>query len=326
MAYSDPAGFNIICSIIDKLIEANKKTNSDFKVFTNQEGIIDKKYSPYIKVINNSLESIEDEIDKFLPEIIFTATSINNFEHLWRISSKKKKIRVESIVDHWTGIKKRFSHSNKLVYPDTIFLLNDEAKKIAISEGVPEEIIRISENPYYEKVKNFKPKISRMAFFNHIKIKPEKKIILYVSDKIKYSPITSDLGFDELSIFENVLQSLGSIQIESKNRLDGFILLVKLHPRENEKKYLHYISKNENINIKLIKHIDPLLINYFSDIVIGSFSNMIIESYLLNKSLFRVQIGLKGEDPLKYSNLKEKFISSQIELNKKLKTEIFKTI
>ena len=84
MAYSDPAGFNIICSIIDKLIEANKKTNSDFKVFTNQEGIIDKKYSPYIKVINNSLESIEDEIDKFLPEIIFTATSINNFEHLWR--------------------------------------------------------------------------------------------------------------------------------------------------------------------------------------------------------------------------------------------------
>ena len=32
---------------------------------------------------------------------------------------------------------------------------------------------------------------------------------------------------------------------------------------------------------------------------------MIIESYLLNKSLFRVQIGLKGEDPLKYSNLKE---------------------
>ena len=54
---------------------------------------------------------------------------------------------------------------------------------------------------------------------------------------------------------------------ESKNRLDGFILLVKLHPRENEKIF-HYISKNENINIKLIKHIDPLLINYFSDIVI----------------------------------------------------------
>jgi hypothetical protein len=322
MAYSDPAGLNIICAFIDKFIKAKKEPNLDFKVFTNKEGIIDKKYSSYIKVINSSLKFIEMEIDEFLPDKIFTATSVNNFEHLWRISSKKKKIRVESFVDHWTGIKKRFSFSNKIVYPDVIFLINNEAKKIAISEGVPEEIILIKDNPYYGKVKNFKPNITRLSFFKDINVKPEKKLILYISDRIRYSPIFSDLGFDELSIFENLLKSLYLIQNKKNDHLNGFTLMVKLHPRENEKKYLPYIRNNGNINIKLVKYCDPLVVNYFSDLVIGSFSNMVIESHLLKRPLLRVQIGIKAEDPLKYFELKDKFISSQRELNLRLKSII----
>ena len=143
LAYSDPAGFNIISALIDEFIANRKKHNIDFKVFTNHEGMINEEYSSFVKIISNSLSEVGNEIDKFCPDKIFTATSLNIFEHLWRISSKKRKIRVESYVDHWTGIRKRFFFLNKLVYPDKIFLINNEAKKIAENEGIPKEIISI---------------------------------------------------------------------------------------------------------------------------------------------------------------------------------------
>ena len=45
---------------------------------------------------------------------------------------------------------------------------------------------------------------------------------------------------------------------------------------------------------------------------------MVIEAYILNKSLLRVQIGIKKEDPLKYNPLKGKFISTPKKLNLEL--------
>ena len=322
LAYSDPAGFNIICALVDEFIAQKKVCNKDFKVFTNLEGIIDKKYSPYISIIKNKIDRVENEIDKFQPEKIFTATSLNIFEHLWRVCSKKKNIRVESFVDHWTGIKKRFIFSNKLVYPDAIFVINGMAKKIAIEEGIPEKIIFIRTNPYYKKVENFIPEVSESIFLNDLEIKPKHKIILYVSDNIKDTPIFKDLGFDELSIFENLMESLYFLEESKKINVNNFFIIIKLHPREKEKKYLDLIKKREYKNIKLVKFYDPLVINYYSDLVIGSFSNMIIESYLLKKSLLRVQIGIRKEDPLKFGPLTDKFISNSTLLNLELERSL----
>ena len=51
LAYSDPAGFNIIGVLIDEFIANRKKHNIDFKVFTNHEGIINKEYSSLSKLL-----------------------------------------------------------------------------------------------------------------------------------------------------------------------------------------------------------------------------------------------------------------------------------
>ncbi len=319
LAYSDPAGFNIIGALIDEFIANRKKHNIDFKVFTNHEGIINKEYSSFIEIISNSLSEVENEIDKFCPDKVFTATSMNIFEHLWRISSKKRKIRVESYVDHWTGIRKRFFFLNRLVYPDKIFLINEEAKKIAESEGIPKEIISINNNPYYKKVKMFKPDKSKVEFLNDLKISNKQKILLYISDNIKETPYFNDLGFNELSIFENLMRSLiileESEKIITKNQI---IILIKLHPREKENKYYDLIKKYKYQNVRIIRQYNSLVLNYYSDIVVGTFSNMVIEAYILNKSLLRVQIGIKKEDPLKYNPLKGKFISTPKKLNLEL--------
>jgi len=232
---------------------------------------------------------------------------------------QKKKIRVESFVDHWTGIRKRFFFLNKLVYPDKIFLINNEAKKIAEREGIPKEIIFIKKNPYYQKVKKFKPYKSKAEFLNDLEISNEQKILLYVSDNINETQYFDDLGFNELSIFENLMRSL--IILEESNNIitkNQIIILIKLHPREKANKYYDLIKKYKYLNVKIIKEYDPLVINYYSDIVVGTFSNMVIEAHILNKILLRVQIGIKKEDPLKYNLLKGKFISTPENLNLEL--------
>ena len=105
--FSDPAGGNIITSLIDNLLLKNKIPEVDFNVFSNLEGIIDKSYEKYIIRIPNNLNLIQDEILRFKPEEIFTTTSNNNFEHNWRKVAKKINVRVKSFVDHRNGIRKR---------------------------------------------------------------------------------------------------------------------------------------------------------------------------------------------------------------------------
>ena len=66
--FSDPAGGNIITSLIDNLLLKDKIPEVDFKVFSNLEGIIDKSYEKYIIRIPNNLNLIQDEILRFKPE------------------------------------------------------------------------------------------------------------------------------------------------------------------------------------------------------------------------------------------------------------------
>ena len=308
--FSDPAGGNIIMSLIDNLLLKDKIPEVDFKVFSNLEGIIDKSYEKYIIRIPNNLNLIQDEILRFKPEEIFTTTSNNNFEHNWRKVAKKINVRVKSFVDHWTGIRKRFRFNEEEIFPNIIYLIDEEAKRIAIEEGINKNLIVIKENPYYEKVKNFKPNYSKEIFFSKLKITNNKKIILYISDDIKNKSIFKFLGFNEFTILEDILNSINSLKESKKLNVKDYFFLIKLHPRAKKNKFFYYegIFKNLGLDFRIIKNFDPLEINYFSDFVLGMFSNMVIESFLMRKKLLRIQTGIRTKDPLGFDNLNGNFV------------------
>ena len=129
--FSDPAGGNIITSLIDNLLLKDKIPEVDFKVFSNLEGIIDKSYEKYIIRIPNNLNLIQDKILRFKPEEIFTTTSNNNFEHNWRKVAKKINILVKSFVDHWTGIRRDLDLMKKK-FSNIIILLMKKLKKLLL--------------------------------------------------------------------------------------------------------------------------------------------------------------------------------------------------
>ena len=76
LAYSDPAGFNIISALIDEFIANRKKHNIDFKVFTNHEGMINEEYSSFVKIISNSLSEVGNEIEDANVVVVNTCSFI----------------------------------------------------------------------------------------------------------------------------------------------------------------------------------------------------------------------------------------------------------
>ena len=321
--FSDPAGANSIFAIIDFLLSVNKKSKKDFLIFTNCDGVFEEKYKSILEIIDFSNDFCLKIQRQFKPEYLFSATSNDNFEHLWR-KYFQKKIKVYSFIDHWCNYFKRFNFENQTIFGDVIFVLDRNARLEAIKDGIPKELIKILKNPYYQKVKSFKPSISKFKFFKENKLNINKSIILFISDYISTNfnrdkNGNCELGYDEFTVLSDLLFYFNQI---SSNQISKFQIVIKIHPRAQENKFDKLLKKCnvKNIDIKVIKNCHSLTINYFSNYVIGMFSNMVIESFLLKKKILRVQTGQKGDDMMKFEKLRNNVVIKKTQLQKKMNT------
>jgi len=319
--FSDPAGANFIFSILDSFL--NQKNRTNFMVITNKTGVFETKYKSITDIIEFNNKIGEKILSDFNPDYIFCATSNNNFEHRVR-TFFSGKIIIYSFIDHWCNYLKRFTFNNTTCLGDLIFVIDEVAKKEAIEDGIPEINLRVLNNPYYEKVKKFVPKINKSQFLKQIKLNSNKLIILFVSDCIrdnfkKTNDKYHNLGYDEYSVLIDLLTSLNKIEVSI---LMKFQLVIKIHPKSSINKFDSIINSynTKYIDILLVKDYDALTINYYSDYVIGMFSNMVIEAFLLNKKLMRIQIGQIGEDLMKFQYLRNQVIITKEKLDEKLNT------
>lgn len=326
--FSDAAGANSILSIIDVLITNDKKPGIDFLVFSDKKGKFD--FEKYDFVIKLDFESklISKYIENFNPDYIYTATSFHDYEHNWRKISSKKQIYTYGFIDHWIYYKKRFSFDGLTLYPSEVLVINEIAKNEAIKEGIPSDIIKVVGNPYYEKVKKYKPIYSKSSFKKYIGIKNDLKIITYVSENIRDDIIKDDsgnsiLGFDEYETLENILITLHRVNQENKN-YPKLNLIIKIHPVSCEKKFENILSKFklDFLNIIVVKNFDSLVLCYYSDFILGMFSNMLIEALLMNKKVVRVQINEKI-DLFKFNKVYSPSIRNLDDLYKNLENIIY---
>ena len=318
--FSDPAGANSVLAIVDKLILLGHLPKRDFLVFTNSMKTGFDEYKNILDVSPTNESGFVDVIKSFNPTYIFSGTSLNDFEHLWRKAAIQENVKVISFIDHWTSYIERFSFNNEIIFGDHILVVNEIAKNEALLNGIPEKLISVFGNPYYEKVKKFKPIVSKKEFYDSLDIDLTKNVILFISDDIKRSfPFdnkgTCILGYDEYTILSELLISLKTIDIN----LNKFQLIIKLHPKSKINKFNHLLNDTpRDLKIIVVKDCDSLSLNYFSDYIIGMFSNMVIESYLMKKKVLRVQIGQIGQDLMKLKIKKMSFVTEKKFLNDKL--------
>ena len=284
--FSDPGGAKPLLALVTLI----KKNLNDFRI------ISDRKYDFYDEFsLDVHVPNILSDFDNFKPDFVFTGTSYTSKLELKYIEkSKNKKVVSYSFVDHYSNISLRFLSDGKMFISDFVLLLDDNAKKIAINEGLKKKKIKIFINPYHEYLKQWKPKLSKETFFSKYEIK-SKNIITFALDPLSNAGGKKKFGNDEINILKTSLKAL------EKLKLKEITIVIKPHPNQDISLIMPIISKSKK-EILLIKNIDTKLLIYYSDLIIGIFSNFLVEASVLKKNIIRVIEDLK-EDPLSNNDI-----------------------
>lgn len=276
--FSNPGGAKMILSKAHYL----KDKIENFTIISDVNYDFYSDFNLDVKIISSKNE-LEETIKNFEPNILISGTSdvtISTFELDVISFIDRNNVKVFSFVDHWTSIKNRFLYKNEYVYPDKIYLIDEYAKKTAIQEGIPIEILDIENNMYYSFFKEsiLNSNISKEQILKGLN--PNNKTILVALEPILNFEIQNYLSFNEVIFLNNLLVD---------EITDKFNVIIKVHPIQNIELIKDLINKfSSNNNILFLfesKNLNHLI--YFSDIIVGVFSNMLIEANLLGKNIVR---------------------------------------
>ena len=320
--FSDPGGANQIAAILHRLNNGKDKKEVHFRILTDESGYKHNDLLPYLEIVESELDSLEKIILDFQPDEIFTTASLFSYiEHNLIRLANKHGINSLTFLDHWTGYYKKFCRDGEAHFPDLILLNDDRAKEIAIEQGLPRERLHIVGNLFYENLMSYTPSISRDELCNYFDIDINKKIILFISDSISeqnggYKVSMNKFGFNEISIFTSVLKEIHKISESRKINPKDFVLLIKLHPKEDLVKYDHLIANTPLEKCIVIQSSDVSNhdILYYSNFHVGMFSSMIIESIILGKKVLRVEINNSIGDLINIDNKYFKYIIKESDL------------
>ncbi|MCK4264796.1 CDP-glycerol glycerophosphotransferase family protein [Candidatus Babeliales bacterium] len=326
----DFGGANTIIPLVKKL----RKRNCNVLLYGKNYSL--KKYLAFGLDSKNIDDEINSEIytdvlnfvKKEKPDLIITGTSAEDFteKYLW-IAANSLKIPTCAILDQWMNYGVRFSKypvslieeyekEKKHDYmPSKIAVMDDYAKKEAILEGLDEDKIIITGQPYFDLLLDWKKSITKINF-NSLKsklgINQSDFVITYISDYIS-SIYGNMFGYTDLTVFQELINALDIVARDKNIKIS---LIIKRHPTEENDLYTPLIKNFNNKNIKFIlvdNLYNPFDLIGMSDLLCGISSIMLIESLIIGKPIISIQIGLKRKSffPLDSRGLVKSIMDSQ---------------
>ncbi len=305
--FSDPAGAKAVLALVCELKNAPNSPLSDFLI------ISDRKYDFYedfgFEVQAYVPKSEKKVLNDFKPDFIFTGTSYTSKIELRFIrQAQEKNIFSCAFIDHWTNFLNRFiwnrqrdsEAKDNLFFPNKICVLDEKAHKMAVLEGLPEEKLVILENPYYDFLRNWQPKLDKKLFIESLTLDNLDDYILFVPEPLSQAGGKEKFGFDEFDVLFHLVEVL------YQKKLVGLSanLIIKLHPNQDKvvfgkklQKYFAKMLENEEITEKnlLFKNVymsnAGTMVNdlmFYADLVVGIFSNALIEGKLIGANVVRI--------------------------------------
>ena len=229
------------------------------------EGEINKNVSaegPSIKIWKDVFPSIEfcqsDAVIKF-SDLVITGTGNTDFEHLIRVKAKENNKYTIAVIDHWVNYLERFSFNGSSLFPDEIWVTDEEALKLAKNLFPRVKIININ-NDYYNFVK---------FQIGHKNLKSNN--ILYVMEPLDEVWSSDTPGWlDAFSFFWENRDLITNDKIGK--------IIIRPHPKDQINKYEILKNMYENIDVDEHTSIINSLMNISS--VVG------VESAALDLSNF----------------------------------------
>jgi len=208
-------------------------------------------------------------------------------------------------------LRKRFLHGEREIFPDEIWVIDERAKQLCISEGIDESALRISGNPYYEWLKKWQPPVSKEKFLKLIGITDQiVNLLVFAPDPLSNVNGIETYGFDEYSATETLIE----IFEQNSHRLKGWKVLIKAHPNQNIERLKNIIKDKPAFQL-LPTDIDTNSTIYYADMVMGFFSSFLIEAIIMNKKVLRfLDKGIKS-DPFSIMNVGEIVYYNRFEAN-----------
>ncbi len=242
-------------------------------------------------------KKVEEIINEIRPEAVFVGTSLDSWTERYSIiEAKKKGMYCLGLVDWWSNFGARFSNpgTNDLAYlPDKIAVMDEDARFGCINDGIPDSILSITGNPYWDSLRNGEYPIQHLQteIKTKLGIQDEALVVVVISSDIRN--LNLNLGYDEHDFWKAVI----SLPAYNKKGIP-IKWMLKPHPRE----------KREDINNMLKKHrVKPKILDDFSsietiavaDFLVGMCSSLLFEAALLGKKVVSIQPSM-NIDTLKY--------------------------
>ena len=269
----------------------------------NMTGLFDLQYANLIDAssIDISANSVKKLIESVEPTAIICGTTrYMSIDRLLISEGKKKDIRTVVVLDEWFNHRLRFENEKgELVFlPDAIACMDENAKKGAVEEGIPEELCFITGSPSLTDLTNraeaFIKKPGPLPDF--LKTKKSTPIFTFMSQpftadygskKGEHGALGSFLGYTEETVKKDIQNVVKKIN-------KPCIIVEKLHP-SSELDDMDY-SINENIRWIRIKKTDLWSLYWHSQAVIGMRSMALLESVIFNRPTISYQPGLLAKD------------------------------
>jgi len=290
-----PGGINAILPV---LIELNKAENKIHIVTNSSNKNIFKDYEFNVIFLNKAI-TIEKSLEllkDIKPDLLIAGTSepekngIGRLEPIFIKAAKESSVSSLAILDFWSKYKHRFSLSKNNILdatPNIICVMDERAKKEMLNEGFDEKIIKVTGNPFWDKIIKNREKIS---LTNLSKIKKELKInknqknIIFISQPLSDGDY-KDLGYNEMDVLNDL------IKVFNKKSIDkNFEIWILPHPREKTEKFEKLITKEGDEKLRLISSkIDRYELGLAADYIVGIFSMLLIEYALLGFNVLSLQ-------------------------------------
>lgn len=269
-------------------------TSSGGRPVFEQSGIL-----PDNKKLTSSMSEISRILDKYNPDVVLSGRSIKrtSAERLFIICSRARGIPTVAIVDDWYDYRENFcDEQNNLTHlPDIVCCPDDQAKREAIADGLPREILKVTGSPaltaLYEKLDQYSK--SPPPCPDVIRKCSKHPIILFISEEI--AAIKSNhsrdneyfLGYDQHSVREDLVEILS-------HQFDKCSVIEKIHPETRGESY----SRIEKANVDwwTLNNDDIYSLCWWSDLVIGMRSMGLMETAILGKPTVSYQPNLLQEN------------------------------
>jgi hypothetical protein len=241
---------------------------SDWRICSSSisQDFLLKKNVPSLLIGENTKAEIATAIAYIQPDVaLLSASAGSALEQTARRQLRELKIPCIQFIDTWVNYALRFrSETGAIDFPDKILTLDENARRDMMFEGIPDSLIRIIGQPYFEARYNLMSKMRGLGVGGGRVLLVTQPLSVHVGKKY---------GYDEMDFVS------GCLEAWRQSAQPWGMLDIVIHPAEDPAVY-HALLGRYSPEISIVKNDDLDILKY--TLVVGMYSSLLVQAFFAN--------------------------------------------